>query len=49
MGSKFKKSGMKILVGNTGFVGSNLCLNTYFDGLYNSKNIRVASLCATLI
>ena len=33
---------MKILVGNTGFVGSNLCLNTHFDGLYNSKNIEKA-------
>ena len=33
---------MKILVGNTGFVGSNLCLNTHFDGLYNSKNIQNA-------
>lgn len=33
---------MKILVGNTGFVGSNLSLNTHFDGLYNSKNIQNA-------
>lgn len=30
------------LVGYTGFVGSNLCLNTKFDGLYNSKNITEA-------
>lgn len=30
---------MKILVGSTGFVGSNLSSQTKFDGLYNSKNI----------
>ena len=33
---------MKILVGNTGFVGSNLSLKTTFDGLFNSKNIEDA-------
>lgn len=30
---------MMILVGNTGFVGSNLCLSTKFDYTYNSQNI----------
>lgn len=29
----------EILVGYSGFVGSNLCANHRFDGLYNSKNI----------
>ena len=33
---------MKILVGNTGFVGSNLSLQTSFDGLFNSKTIQEA-------
>lgn len=33
---------MKILVGNTGFVGSNLSLQTSFEGLFNSKNIEDA-------
>lgn len=33
---------MKILVGNTGFVGSNLSPQTSFDGLFNSKNIEEA-------
>ncbi len=33
---------MKILVGYTGFVGSNIQLGTNFDGLYNSKNIEEA-------
>ncbi len=33
---------MKILVGYTGFVGSNLALAERFDGLYNSKNISDA-------
>lgn len=33
---------MKILVGSTGFVGSNLSEQTVFDGLYNSKNIEDA-------
>lgn len=31
---------MKILVGNTGFVGSNLCENEKFDAVFNSKNIK---------
>ena len=30
---------MKALVGYTGFVGSNLCDQTKFDAVYNSKNI----------
>lgn len=30
----------KILVGYTGFVGSNISSKTEFDGLYNSKNIE---------
>lgn len=33
---------MKILVGSTGFVGSNLSPQTNFDGLFNSKNIEEA-------
>lgn len=33
---------MKILVGNTGFVGSNLAKQTQFDSLFNSKNIQDA-------
>lgn len=33
---------MESLVGYTGFVGSNLCLNINFDGLYNSKNVMEA-------
>lgn len=33
---------MKILVGHTGFVGSNLVSQTTFDGVYNSKNIQEA-------
>lgn len=33
---------MKILVGYTGFVGSNLIESEKFDGLYNSKNITEA-------
>ena len=33
---------MKILVGYTGFVGSNIYENTFFDGVYNSKNIEEA-------
>lgn len=34
---------MKIfLVGNTGFVGSNLCKQYQFDGLYASKNVEEA-------
>ena len=33
---------MKILVGNTGFVGSNLSPQTSFDALFNSKNIEEA-------
>ena len=32
----------KLLVGHTGFVGSNLAAQTDFDGLYNSKNIEEA-------
>ena len=31
---------MKILVGYSGFVGSNLILQTNFEGLFNSKNIK---------
>jgi len=34
--------GMNILVGSTGFVGSNLNNSFPFDGLYNSKNIEEA-------
>lgn len=33
---------MKLLVGHTGFVGSNLKGQTHFDGLYNSANIDEA-------
>lgn len=33
---------MKILVGYTGFVGSNIALSEKFDGYYNSKNIQDA-------
>lgn len=33
---------MKALVGYTGFVGSNICKKTYFDAVYNSKNIENA-------
>ena len=33
---------MKSLVGYTGFVGSNICAKTNFEGLYNSKNIQDA-------
>lgn len=33
---------MKILVGHTGFVGSNLNLQTDFDGVFNSKNVTEA-------
>jgi hypothetical protein len=33
---------MKVLVGFTGFVGSNLQKQTHFDGLYNSANIAQA-------
>lgn len=32
----------KALVGYTGFVGSNICGNERFDGLYNSQNIEEA-------
>lgn len=32
----------KLLVGHTGFVGSNLAASTDFDGLYNSSNIERA-------
>ncbi len=32
----------EVLVGYTGFVGSNICLSHRFDGLYNSKNITEA-------
>lgn len=31
---------MKALIGYTGFVGSNLCEQTSFDAIYNSKNIK---------
>lgn len=37
-----KENKMESLVGYTGFVGSNLCLNINFDGLYNSKNVMEA-------
>ncbi len=30
----------KFLVGYTGFVGSNLCSEEIFDGLYDSKNVK---------
>lgn len=33
---------MKMLVGYTGFVGSNLCRQAHYDRLFNSKNIRDA-------
>lgn len=33
---------MRIIVGNTGFVGSNIAKNMSFDGLFNSKNISDA-------
>lgn len=33
---------MKILVGNTGFVGSNICRNESFDGLFHSSNVEQA-------
>lgn len=33
---------MKVLVGNSGFVGSNLSTQTNFDKLFNSKNIEEA-------
>ena len=33
---------MKLLVGHTGFVGSNLKEQVHFDGLYNSQNISEA-------
>lgn len=33
---------MNILVGDTGFVGSNLCANMVFDKTYNSKNVEEA-------
>ena len=33
---------MKSLVGYTGFVGSNICKEIKFEGLYNSKNIKEA-------
>ena len=36
---------MEILVGYTGFVGSNLKESHHFDGLYNSKNIKDAYGC----
>lgn len=32
----------KSLVGYTGFVGSNICSKTDFDGLYDSKNVKTA-------
>lgn len=31
---------MKAIIGCTGFVGSNLCEQTSFDAMYNSKNIK---------
>ena len=33
---------MKALAGYTGFVGSNICEKSKFEGLYNSKNIQDA-------
>ena len=35
---------MDMLVGYTGFVGSNLCGSHKFDGLYDSKNIQTSYL-----
>ena len=35
---------MDMLVGYTGFVGSNLCENHKFDELYDSKNIKMSYL-----
>lgn len=32
----------KIIIGYTGFVGSNLCNQTSFDGFFNSKNVQNA-------
>lgn len=32
----------KALVGYTGFVGSNICENERFDGMYNSRNVEEA-------
>lgn len=31
---------MKALIGNTGFIGGNILMQTKFDNLYNSKNIE---------
>lgn len=31
---------MKALIGSTGFIGGNILRQTYFDDLYNSKNIE---------
>lgn len=33
---------MKLLVGHTGFVGSNLAAQATYDGLFNSRNIEAA-------
>ncbi len=33
---------MKLLVGYSGFVGSNICDKEKFDGLYDSKNVKSA-------
>ena len=33
---------MRALVGYTGFVGSNICEKSKFEGLYNSKNMQDA-------
>lgn len=33
---------MNALVGNTGFVGSNLCASAHFDAVYHSSNIETA-------
>jgi hypothetical protein len=33
---------MKMLVGNTGFVGSNLCLTERFDAVFHSTDIENA-------
>ena len=43
--AKFLQGGqkiMEILVGYSGFVGSNICEKHKFDELYDSKNIKEA-------
>lgn len=42
-GNKYKgDKNMDMLVGYTGFVGSNICKNHEFEGLYDSKNVKEA-------